>query len=109
MIEAIMKRNETDKKDRKRGRGPRCKDEGKAQTLQEAGNSMHTVLEQSSHAAGLAGKGGREVAKENNLRGDKSTVMVLTQEQVWDIQEPGFIEIKIECGKHTGRETLVTK
>lgn len=84
MTEAIMKRNEADKKDRRRGSSPRCKDEGKAQALEEAGNSMHTVLEQSSHAASLAGKGGREVAKKNNIREDnrKSTVMVLTQERV---------------------------
>lgn len=38
---------------------------------------MHTVLEQSSNVAGLAGKGERKVAKEDNIRGDsrKSTVM----------------------------------
>lgn len=66
---------------------------------------MHTVLEQSSNVAGLAGKGERKVAKEDNIRGDsrKSTV------RVWGVQEPGFMEIKIDCGRDTGGQSLETK
>lgn len=72
-----MKRNEADEKDRRRESSPRWENGGRAQTSKEAGNSMHTALEQSSNVSGLAGKGRREVAKKTNIRGDRRKSMVI--------------------------------
>lgn len=91
------------------GSSPRCKSEGKAQMLQEAGNNMHTTLEQSSNAwlKKEEEKWQRKMTSEGTV--ERTWRCILTQERVWGVQEPMFVEIKINCRRDTGRQSLITK